>query len=208
MRQPGVGIRGQQFIQSDALFEAEIGGQRPVRFPAGTMAHGRCQPVEHGQGRGQDAPLSKLIQESFDQREAAIRAPRHREQPGGHLPVFLEPERPPTERGHQLGQVLPSGLIPPGVAREVVRCDAELAGDIAQHELGDRFRRRPGAARVAQEAELDREAQTVLVAATLGDQIQIRRRERVALGDPPGIGRQHQELSVLSGREDFLSGHL
>ncbi len=103
--------------------------------------------------------------------------------------------------------MLPSGLIPRGVAREVVRCDAELTGDIAQHGLGDRFRRCPGAARVAQEAELDREAQTVLVAPTLGDQIQIRRRERVALGDLPSVGRQHQELSVLPGREDFLSRH-
>jgi hypothetical protein len=54
---------------------------------------------------------------------------------------------------------------------------------------------------------LNREAHPVLVAATLRDQIQVSLGECVAIRNLPGISRQHQQLSVLGGREDFLSGH-
>ena len=79
---------------------------------------------------------------------------------------------------------------------------AATASEVWQQLAGD-----PGASGIAKEAELNCEAQTVLVATTFGDQIQVPRGERVACGDLPGIGRQHQELSGLSGREDFLSRH-
>ena len=81
VRQPGVGIRGQQFIQSDALPGTEVDGQCPVCLAAGPMSHGRSQAVEHGEGRGQDASPPQLVQKGLDQREATIRAACQRDQP-------------------------------------------------------------------------------------------------------------------------------
>ena len=125
----------------------------------------------------------------------------------GHLAVFRQTERPPTEHGEQLGQMLFAGLISSGIPGQPFRADADLIGDEPQHRGWHRFIRGPGTAGVAEERELDRKAQTVRFAATFGDQIEVRRGERVALGDLPDVGRQHQELSVLGGREDLLSGH-
>jgi hypothetical protein len=76
MRQPGVGIRGQQFIQPGVLLRAKIGGQRPVCLATSPMAYRGGQTVEHGQGRGQNAPLSQFPQKRSDQHEAAICATR------------------------------------------------------------------------------------------------------------------------------------
>ena len=89
MRQSGVGIRGQQFIQPVTLLGTEINGQCPVCLATGPMPHGRSQAVEHRQGWCQNAPPPKFLQKRPDQRESAIRATREREQPGGCLPVFL-----------------------------------------------------------------------------------------------------------------------
>jgi hypothetical protein len=121
--------------------------------------------------------------------------------------VFWQAERPPSEYGEQLGQMLFAGLIASGIPGKPFRSDADLIGDEPQHRGRHRFIRGPGTAGVAEERELDRKAQAVRFATAFGDQFEVRRRERVALGDLPGVGRQRQELSVLSGREDFLAGH-
>src|SRR4051794_4445939 len=99
-----------------------------------------------------------------------------------------------------------TGLIARGVLGYPVGVDVDLTGDEPEHGVRQRLSGDPSASGIAKEAELDRETQTVRSATTFGDQIQVRRGERVALGNLPGIGGQHQELSVLSGREDFLSG--
>ena len=64
VRQPGVGIGGQQFIQPDPLPGTEVDGQRPVRLATGPMSHGRSQTVKHGEGRGQDASPPKFLQQA------------------------------------------------------------------------------------------------------------------------------------------------
>ena len=99
-----------------------------------------------------------------------------------------------------------AGLISSGIPSQPFRADADLIGDEPQHRGWHRLIRGPGTAGVAEERELDREAQTVRFATAFGDQIEVRRRKRIALGDLPDVGRQHQELSALGGGEDLLSG--
>jgi hypothetical protein len=207
MRQPGVGMGSQQFIQLGPLPETEVDGQRPVCLATGPMSHGRSQTVEHGEGRRQDASPPQIVQEGFDQREATIRVACQHDQPSRHLTVFRQTERSPPEHGEQLGQMLFAGLISSGIPGQPFRADADLIGDEPQHRGWYRFIRGPGTAGVTEERELDLKAQTVRFATALGDQIEVRRRERIALGDLPDVGRQHQELSSLGGGEDLLSGH-
>jgi hypothetical protein len=84
--------------------------------------------------------------------------------------------------------VLAPSFVACSVFSQPARTDTDLGGDELKQRERYRFQRRPGAARIAEKPELNCKAQTVRTATTFGNQIQVRRSERVPLCDLSRIG--------------------
>jgi hypothetical protein len=103
--------------------------------------------------------------------------------------------------------VLVLGVEPEGVAAQGVRHDADLLGDERDHRVRELLARMQQAARVAERAELQGEAEPVAIAATAIDCRQLGLAQRVM---PCGFGPidgQGEERRPLGRREDTSTCH-
>jgi hypothetical protein len=116
------------------------------------------------------------------------------------LPEVAEAEWREPEVGAQLNQVLAPRLLTLGVLRPARWVDAQLACDPVQHRRWHVAVDGEALARVAQQAYLHGEAQSVRIAAALPDQRQVVVIEGV-LADQfvLGVGQRHQAVALGGG---------
>ena len=83
-----------------------------------------------------------------------------------------------AERFAQRLELLVAGRPARGIVGERVRVDSELVPHESKRRAGDQLSRSEQPSRIAQSAELDREAKTVVRAPPADDDVQIVRSER------------------------------
>jgi hypothetical protein len=128
-------------------------------------------------------------------------------EPALDFPAWPTFEGPPAEQILQGCGVLVLGVGAGGVAAQDVRRDADLFGDERDHRVRKLLARVEQAARVAERAELQGEAEPVATAAAAVDRRQLDLAQRVVPCGFDPINGQGEESQPLGRREKASTCH-
>ena len=132
-----------------------------------------AEPLDRRRGRQDGSRASAGLDEPADQVLVRLRLFRFFAEPLDELTRRAAREGPESEQAPQLGQMLVPGLGPHRVVGEVVCVQVELASDEIHDGRRDELARSQQAARVAEHAQLQREAQLVAGAPPGPDVLQV-----------------------------------
>ena len=103
--------------------------------------------------------------------------------------------------------MLVAGVLAKGVVGERAGLDADLLGDEGDHRCRDPLAGLEQPAGVAQGAELEREAETVVGAAAAVDHRQLGLAQGMVAREVGAVGGQGEQRGPLGRRQDGSAGH-
>ena len=207
-QRPGrVGADVEQLVEASALLTVETFGQPCEDRPLAAGEGGRAEPLDGRDPGHDDLAAPQLVAEADREFGAGPGGQAGLVEPALDLSAWPAFEGPPAEDVLQGRGVLVLGVGAEGVAAQGVRRDADLLGDERDHRVRELLARMQQAARVAERAELQGEAEPVATAATAVDRRQLGLAQRVMPCGFDPIDGQGEERRPLGRREDASTCH-
>jgi hypothetical protein len=153
-----------------------------------------------------DVRAPQLVQHGAHDRLTAVRSPRRFGPDPEAIPPGGKAEAPEPKESLKFDRMFPAGLITGRVLSKSVWRQPELFGDKAHQRLRRVFTWPKTLAGVAQQAELDREAETVRGAAFGPDEHQVVGREDVIPRHLGALGWDGEQAMALLGGQKGSDG--
>jgi hypothetical protein len=202
-----VGMDLQQGVQAGSLRFRQVAGQlvRDMAFRA--QQRRRHHALQDGGAGSGNAPAAQFHHQRLRHRHAADRRQGDRHQPVRQLPMIRLAEAAEPENGAQDIELVVPRRRTGRIVGERVGVDIELLAQKPHHLQRHQLSGSDQPAGMAQGAELEREAETVVGTAASGDHRPVVGAERV-VADEVGLGRRQGEQGVELGfGEDAAARH-